>query len=117
MNITRECNKVKAEKWARYNYNLTTNIGENGTRVSGCKEHIELSRKVATEGMVLLENNGFLPIKENTTVALFGIGSIDYIKGGGGSGMVYCDYVRNIYEGFMCKAPKISVYEPVTKFY
>ena len=117
MNITRECNKVKAEKWARYNYNLTTNIGENGTRVSGCKEHIELSRKVAAEGMVLLENNGLLPLKENTTVAIFGIGSIDYIKGGGGSGMVYCDYVRNIYEGFMCKAPKISVYEPVTKFY
>lgn len=117
MNITRKANKVNAEKWSRYKYNLTTGIGENGKRLTGCKEHIALSRKLAGEGMVLLENNGLLPLKPNTTVALFGIGSIDYVKGGGGSGMVYCDYVRNIYEGFMCKAPQISVYEPVTKYY
>ncbi|MBE6718773.1 MAG: beta-glucosidase [Ruminococcaceae bacterium] len=113
----RNNNKVKSEKWARYKYNLTTNIGENGRRITGCKEHIELSRKVAAEGMVLLENNGILPLKNNTTVALFGIGSIDYVKGGGGSGMVYCDYVRNLYEGFMQKKPKILVYEPLTKYY
>ena len=117
MNIMRESNKVQAEKWARYKYNLTTNIGENNTRITGCPEHINLSRKVGCEGMVLLENNGLLPLQENTTVALFGIGSIDYVKGGGGSGNVYCEYVRNIYEGFVCKTPKISVYEPVTKYY
>ena len=117
MNLLREERKVKAEKWARYKYNLTTNIGENGKRVTGCEEHIALSRKVAAEGMVLLENNGLLPLKTNTTVALFGIGSIDYIKGGGGSGEVYPAYVRNIYEGFMCKSDKISVYEPVTRYY
>jgi len=117
MNIMRENNKVKAEKWARYKYNLTTNIGDNNTRLTGCKEHIELSRKVAGEGMVLLENNGLLPLKNNTTVALFGIGSIDYVKGGGGSGMVYCDYVTNLYEGFMQKAPRISIYEPLTQYY
>ena len=117
MNITRESNKVKTEKWARYKYNLTTNLGENGKRLTGCKEYIELSRKTAGEGMVLLENNGLLPLKQGTTVALFGIGSIDYVKGGGGSGMVFSEYVRNIYEGFMCKAPNFSVYEPVTKYY
>ena len=33
--------------------------------------------------MVLLENNVFLPLKKNTTVALFGVGSLDYVKGGG----------------------------------
>lgn len=81
MNIMRDSNKVKSEKWARYKYNLTTNIGEDGKRLTGCKAHIELSRKVAAEGMVLLENNGILPLKEHTTVALFGIGSIDYVKG------------------------------------
>ncbi len=117
MNIMREKNKVRAGKWARYQYNLTTGIGENGKRLTGCSEHIALSRKVAGEGMVLLENNGLLPLKNNITVALFGIGSIDYVKGGGGSGQVFCDYVRNIYEGFQCKAEKISVYEPVTKYY
>lgn len=117
MNIMRENEKVAESKWARYKYNLTTNLGENGKRLTGCKEHIELSRKTATEGMVLLENNGVLPLKEGTTVALFGIGSLDYVKGGGGSGMVFCEYVRNIYEGFALKSPKIKVYEPLTKFY
>lgn len=117
MNILRDSNKVEAAKWARYIYGLTTNIGENGKRVTGCDEHIALSRKIADEGMVLLENNGTLPLKENTTVALFGIGSLDYVKGGGGSGQVYSAYVRNIYEGFKCKEPKVKIYEPVTKFY
>ena len=117
MNIMRENNKVKAEKWVRYKYNLTTNIGHNNARLTGCKEHVELSRKVAGEGMVLLENNGLLPLKNNTTVALFGIGSIDYVKGGGGSGMVYCDYVTNLYEGFTQKTPRISIYEPLTQYY
>ncbi len=117
MNIMRKKDTVKAEKWARYRYNLTTNIGENGKRLTGCKEHIALSRKVATEGMVLLENNGLLPLKENTSVALFGIGSLNYIKGGGGSGNVYSQYVRNIYEGFSLKTPKISIFEPLTKYY
>lgn len=117
MNIVRNCAKVRPEKWAKYKYSLTTGLGENGERLTASQKHIDLSRKVATEGMVLLENNGILPLKKNTTVALFGIGSLDYVKGGGGSGMVYCNYVRNIYEGFMCKAPDIKVYEPVTKFY
>ena len=117
MNITRSNTIPKPEKWARYKYCLTNAIGEGGKHLAGCDEHIALSRKVADEGMVLLENNGLLPLKEGTTVSLFGIGSIDYVKGGGGSGMVYSAYVRNIYEGFMEKSPKISVYEPVTKFY
>ena len=117
MNIMREGNKPKAEKWARYGFNLTTNLGKDGSRITSCDEHIELSKKIAQEGMVLLENNGLLPLKKNTTVSLFGIGSLDYVKGGGGSGMVYSKYVRNIYEGFKLKEPNISVYEPVTKYY
>ena len=117
MNITRSNTIPKPKKWARYKYCLTNAIGEGGKHLAGCDEHIALSRKVADEGMVLLENNGILPLKEGTTVSLFGIGSIDYVKGGGGSGMVYSAYVRNLYEGFVEKAPKIKVYEPVTKFY
>ena len=85
MNIVRGDVKIRTDKWERYQHNITTNIGENGQRLTGCEEHIALSRKVAGEGMVLLENNGILPLKENTTVALFGIGSLDYVKGGGGS--------------------------------
>ncbi len=117
MNIIRDTYKVKEEKWARYNYNLTTNIGKDGRRVTGCDEHVKLSRKACTEGIVLLENSGLLPLKENTTVALFGVGTIEYIQCGGGSGRVYPAYVRNVYEGFMEKSPRINVFEPVSKFY
>ena len=66
---------------------------------------------------VLLENKGVLPLQAGTTVALFGVGTLEYIIGGGGSGRVYPAYVRNIYEGFAEKAPRIGIYEPLTKFY
>jgi beta-glucosidase len=109
--------KVKPEKWARYRYNLTTGLGKNGQRFTGCDAHIALSRQVAAEGMVLLKNNGLLPLKDGTTVALFGVGSLESVYCGGGAGEVYPAYVRSIYDGFLEKAPRIRVYEPVTKFY
>ena len=117
MNITRETQKVKMQKWNRYRYNLTTPLGENGARISGCPEHIALSRTIAGEGMVLLENDGLLPLKEGAKVALFGVGTLEYIKGGGGSGQVYPAYVRNLYEGFAQKVPRIQIFEPLTQFY
>lgn len=108
---------VKPEKWARYKYNLTTNLGVNGTRLTGCEAHIALSKAVAEEGMVLLENNGLLPLREGTTVALFGVGSLDFVKGGGGSGRVFPAYTRNVYEGFAAKAPRFGIYEPLSQYY
>lgn len=117
MNIRREKDKVYERRWGKYLYNLISNLGENGERLTGCKEHIALSRRVATEGMVLLENNGTLPLKDGTTVALFGVGSLEYVMGGGGSGAVYPEYVRNIYDGFLEKSPRINIYEPISQFY
>ena len=117
MNITREAQKVKPQKWNRYQYNLTTHLGENGKRLTACQEHIALSRKIAGEGMVLLENNGLLPLCNGTKVALFGIGTLEYIIGGGGSGRVYPAYIRNVYEGFAEKSPRISIFEPLSQFY
>ncbi len=117
MNITRERVKVKPERWARYKHNIISALGPNGKRMTGSDEHLALSKKVADEGMVLLENDGVLPLKEGTTVALFGMGTLDFTKGGGGSGAVYCKYSYNVYEGFKLKEPYIKVFEPVTKFY
>ena len=117
MNIIREEFKVIPQRWNRYRYNITSGIGDNGRRITGCAEHIAISRKIATEGMVLLENNGLLPLKDDTTVALFGVGTIEYISGGGGSGLVFPEYCRNVYEGFAEKEPRIHVYEPLSKFY
>ena len=46
----------------------------------------EISKRAATEGMVLLKNrNGVLPLAKNT-ICLFGNGAIRTVRGGTGSG-------------------------------
>ena len=46
----------------------------------------ELLRRAAAEGAVLIENNGVLPLKEGTKVALFGITGYESHYVGYGSG-------------------------------
>ena len=76
-------------KWQRSFFQPVLPLGEDGRRVTGSKEHIALSRMAAGEGMVLLKNEkNTLPIRRGTKVALFGKGTVDYVKGGGGSGAV-----------------------------
>ncbi len=107
------------ENYARFRYQPCLPLGKDGRRVTASKEHIELSKKAATEGIVLLKNDGTLPLSSTNTVALFGKATIEYIKGGGGSGDVHCPYIRNIYEGFLTKENenKISIYKPLAEFY
>ncbi|HAE62863.1 MAG TPA: hypothetical protein DCG38_11130 [Eubacteriaceae bacterium] len=65
------------------------------------EEHKKLSRKAACEGMVLLENNGVLPINPNIKkIALFGNGARNTIKGGTGSGDVNQRTMVSIEQGF-----------------
>ena len=47
-----------------------------------------IARKAAADGMVLLENNGILPLKAGMKIALYGQGARNTIKGGTGSGDV-----------------------------
>ncbi len=107
------------ENYARFRYQPCLPLGKDGKRVTASREHIELSKKAATEGIVLLKNNGALPLCSDNTVALFGKATIEYIKGGGGSGDVHCPYIRNIYEGFIAKENenKIKIYKPLADFY
>ena len=66
---------------------------------------IELARRAAAEGMVLLENNNdALPLKAGEKVALFGTAQIDFVKGGSGSGDVNALYTVNLLEGMKNKA-------------
>jgi beta-glucosidase len=62
-------------------------------------DHAEISRKLATECVVLLENNGVLPLAGVTKVALFGTGARNTIKGGTGSGEVNTRTVVSIEKG------------------
>ena len=63
------------------------------------KAHANIAREVAAEGMVLLENNGVLPLKKGKRVALLGVDSYDALVGGSGSGHVNRQYEVSIYEG------------------
>ncbi len=108
------------QKWVRANYQPAIGLGENGTRVTGCKEHIALSRCAAAEGMILLKNeDDVLPLATGQKVALIGKGCIDYVKGGGGSGDVTVAYTRNLYEGMKEyeKAGKVQVFAGLADFY
>lgn len=105
------------EKWARIKYQPCLPLGINNSKVTGCEEHIALSREAAREGMVLLKNNGsILPLKKGTKIAIFGKAQIDYVKGGGGSGDVHCAYVRNIYDGLKLKSG-IDIFDSLSLYY
>jgi len=61
--------------------------------------HATIVRKATPEGLILLENNGALPLKDVNNVALYGTASYDFIAGGTGSGNVNKAYVLNIADG------------------
>ncbi|MCQ2473944.1 MAG: glycoside hydrolase family 3 C-terminal domain-containing protein [Saccharofermentans sp.] len=105
--------------WNRHLFQLGLPLGEDGTRVTGSQKHLDLARKAATEGMVLLKNNGTLPLAKGTKVATFGKATIDYVKGGGGSGDVTIDHLHTLEDGLRLKEEegKISVYPELVTYY
>lgn len=108
------------KKWTRFLYQPCLPLGKDGKRVTGSAEHIELSRRAATEGMVLLKNEeAALPFAYGKRVAVFGKGCADYVKGGGGSGDVTVAYTRSLLEGLQMKEQegKIKLLPELGMFY
>lgn len=106
------------KQWTRANYQPAIPLGRDGRRVTASPEHIALSKNAAKDGMVLLKNERrTLPLQKGTRVALFGKATIDYVKGGGGSGDVTVPYIRNIHEGFCLVAGEDAVFAPTSDFY
>lgn len=62
------------------------------------ERHRQIAYRAATEGIVLLENDGTLPVMPGK-IALYGAGAAYTIKGGTGSGEVNERYSVNILEG------------------
>ena len=62
------------------------------------RDHRALAREAAAEGMVLLKNDGVLPL-QTKKVALYGVGARMTVKGGTGSGNVEERYSVTIEQG------------------
>lgn len=104
------------EKWFRSRFQPNLPL-RGGKRTTASKEHIEISKQAAKAGMVLLKNEGVLPLAAGSKVALLGKGTFDYVKGGGGSGDVFTPYLKNLYDGFKEHEDLVQVYEPLAGFY
>lgn len=105
-------------KWQRVKYQPNLPLGKDGTKITACKEHRELSKEAAKEGMVLLKNEkALLPLEKGSRLALFGKACFDYVKGGGGSGDVTVDYVVNLYDGLKALGDQVSICESLADFY
>lgn len=63
------------------------------------RTHAELARKVAGESIVMLKNDGgTLPLKAGAKLAVYGVGSEDFVAVGIGSGHVVAKHVGNMRE-------------------
>ncbi len=103
------------KKWDRSVHTPHLPLEETGY-VTLSQRHIDLSCQTAAEGMVLLKNDGALPLRKGAPLALLGKATYDYVRGGGGSGEVNTAYQRNIAEGIELLAPG-STYAPLNEYY
>lgn len=70
-------------------------------------ETAQLARRTAAEGMVLLKNDGTLPLK-GKRLALFGVGAMDTIVCGTGSGYAFSPYKVTVLQGLRAAGFEIS---------
>ena len=108
-------NPMMGRHWQRAKYVPAWPLGEDGRAVTGCDAHKALCRRAGAEGMVLLKNNGILPLKKGQKIALFGSGQIAFEQGGSGAGIVFSAYNRSLYEGL--RAKDVEIFEPLSDFF
>lgn len=77
----------------------------------GCEEHRALAREIAEKGMVLLENNGVLPLSKETRVMVAGPYADTINVGDHGSSRVWDKHIVTPYEGIGKVFPHTSLTE------
>ncbi len=98
------------------------------SELTGYMDGIEMAKKVAEEGMVLLKNeivgeSKALPLEKGESVAVFGINQIDFIYGGGGSGNFNSKNEKvgyvSLYDALLKKqeAGDVTLYDDLVKSY
>lgn len=89
--------------------NEFTRTGTTSEEISEREQrHRILAREAAEESIVLLKNNGVLPLPTGIPVALFGAGAGLTIKGGTGSGDVNVRHSVSIYDGFTLARVRVT---------
>jgi len=106
-------------KHGRFFYQPVLPLGRNGKVATGCKAHRAIAAKAATEGTVLLKNDGTLPLQQGAKLCLFGRGAGDFLFGGGGSGSVYTTRLVTLDQGLQEAAQRgeIGYFADVAAFY
>ncbi len=96
---------VKTHNFKGYQYGNEPNL----------KAHAQIVREVGADGIVLLKNNGILPLI-GKRVALFGCTSYDWISGGSGfGGTSVGHYTVSLIEGM--RSAGYEVYKPLISIY
>ncbi len=92
---------------------ITAGTSPQPTRMEQRNRH--LARRAAEEGIVLLKNDGVLPLKDRR-IALYGSGARKTIKGGIGSGAVHERHSVTIEEGLLASGYEITTTSWLDRF-
>ncbi len=80
-------------------------------------KNYEISRKIATGGIVLLKNeDNVLPLSPEVCVGFVGKECLEIEKGGGGSSLVKCEYEKTLLDGIKEKGNKINFFDASVSF-
>lgn len=94
---------LKTKTFARYQANGYKPVGLSSIQQPDSAKDLQVSRDAATQGMVLLKNNGgALPLSAGAgkNLALYGLNQNNPLAFGGGSGQVTCSGVVSLAQGF-----------------
>ena len=105
-------------RFSRFHFRPVKYLGKNDTRITACRQHLALSRQIATEGTVLLKNDGVLPLKQGTKLCVFGRAAGQFLFGGGGSGDVYTNIRISLVDALREaeKSGRIELFHPLIEY-